>query len=257
MENVKELNWVKRDMRRMNGSLAAMVGAALLFAIGCGGGSSSHSNTVITTGSNVQAITVNAGPAGNYANGAFTSVTLCVPGSTTCQTISGVLVDTGSPGLRLLSSALTGVSLPQQKALNGNPVVECLPFVSGVTWGPVETADIQIAGEKASSVPVQVISGTDFPIPTACANQGSAQDTLTALGANGILGVGLFAQDCGDACATTGATNPALYYECPSSGCVVTAESLSQQVANPVASFPTDNNGVIVELPAASAPEAT
>lgn len=257
MENVKELNWVKRDMRRMNGSLAAMVGAALLFAIGCGGGSSSHSNTVITTGSNVQAITVNAGPAGNYANGAFTSVTLCVPGSTTCQTISGVLVDTGSPGLRLLSSALTGVSLTQQKALNGNPVVECLPFVSGVTWGPVETADIQIAGEKASSVPVQVISGTDFPIPTACANQGSAQDTLTALGANGILGVGLFAQDCGDACATTGATNPALYYECPSSGCVVTAESLSQQVANPVASFPTDNNGVIVELPAASAPETT
>jgi Protein of unknown function (DUF3443) len=262
MENAKELNWLKRDMRQMdmrqmNAMLAAIVGLALLFAIGCGGGSSSHSNTVTTTGSNVQAITVNAGPAGNYANGAFTSVTLCVPGTTTCQTISGVLVDTGSSGLRLLSSALSGVSLPQQKASNGNPVVECLPFVSGVTWGPVETADIQISGEKASSVQIQVISGTAYPIPTACANQGSSQNTLTALGANGILGVGLFAQDCGDACATTGATNPALYYECPSSGCVVTAEALSQQVANPVASFPTDNNGVIVELPAASAPEAT
>jgi hypothetical protein len=267
MENAKELTGAKRDMRRMdvrqmnmrpmNAMLAAMVGAALLFAIGCGGGSSSHSNTVTTTGSNVQAITVNAGPAGNYVNGAFTSVTLCVPGTTTCQTISGVLVDTGSPGLRLLSSALTGVSLPQQKASDGNPVVECLPFVSGVTWGPVETADIQISGEKASSVPVQVISGTAYPIPTACANLGSVQDTLAQLGANGILGVGLGAQDCGDGCATTGATNPGLYYQCPASGCVVTSEALSQQVANPVASFPTDNNGVIVELPAASAPEAT
>jgi hypothetical protein len=262
MENTQELTGVKRDMRprdmrRMNGSLAAMVGAALLFAIGCGGGSSSHSNTVTTTGSNVQAITVNAGPAGNYVNGAFTSVTVCVPGTTTCQTISGVLVDTGSPGLRLLSSALTTVSLPQQKASNGNPVVECLPFVNAVTWGPVETADIQISGEKASSVPIQVISGTAYPIPTACANLGSAQDTLAQLGANGILGVGLAAQDCGDGCATTGATNPGLYYECPASGCVVAAEALSQQVANPVASFPTDNNGVIVELPAASAPEAT
>src|SRR6202140_2735481 len=116
MENTKELTGVKRDMRRMdmrrmNAIFAAIVGVALLLAIGCGGGSSSHSNTVITTGSNVQAITVNAGPAGNYANGAFTSVILCVPGTTPCQTISGVLVDTGSPGLRLLSSALTGVTL--------------------------------------------------------------------------------------------------------------------------------------------------
>src|SRR6202795_2943067 len=238
-ENAKEINAMERYQGRANKLLAAATGVALLFAVGCGG-SSSHSNTVTTTGSNVQAITVNTGPAGNYANGAFTSVTVCTPGTTSCHTIDGVLVDTGSSGLRLLSSALTSVSLPQQKALNGNPVVECLPFVTGFTWGPVEAADIQIAGEKASSVPIQVISGTAYPVPTACANQGSSQDTLTALGANGILGVGLFAQDCGTACVTTGAANPALYYECPASGCVVAAEALSQQVANPVALFPTD-----------------
>ncbi len=79
-----------------------------------------------TPGSNVQAISVTTGPeaaSGSLAiNSAFTSVTVCVPGSTTqCQVISGVLVDTGSSGLRILSSAVT-VSLPQQKESNGNPV---------------------------------------------------------------------------------------------------------------------------------------
>ncbi len=209
-----------------------------------------------TSGSNVQAITVNSGPTGNYANGAFTSITVCAPSSSTCQTIDGILVDTGSSGLRILSSALT-ISLSQQKSSDGNPVVECLPFVSGFTWGPVQSADIQIAGEKAPAVPIQVISATDFPIPTSCSDRGASENTLNTLGANGILGVGNFAQDCGAACATTGASNPGLYYECPSSGCVVIAESLAQQVQNPVALFPTDNNGVILELPAATTPQAS
>jgi hypothetical protein len=230
--------------------------AALLSVMGCGGGGGSHVNTIAASGSNVQPVTVNSGPAGTYANGAFTSLTVCVPGTSTCQTIDGVLVDTGSSGLRLLSSALT-VTLPQQKASDGNPVVECLPFVSGYTWGPVQAADIQISGEKASSVPVQILSDTDFPVPVACSDQGSSQDTLTSLGANGLLGVGNFAQDCGAACVTTGDSNPGLYYECPSSGCVVVAESLAQQVPNPVALFPTDNNGVVIEIPAVTAPEAS
>jgi hypothetical protein len=74
------------------------------------------------------------------------------------------------------------------------------------------------------------------------------------LGANGILGVGQAAQDCGGACAQAGSGNPGLYYECPSSGCVLipTGEPLAQQVTNPVALFPTDNNGIIVQLPALS-----
>jgi len=107
----------------------------------------------------VQAITVNTGPTAGppyndpYVDGAFTSVTVCVPGSATnCQTISGILVDTGSTGLRILSSALT-LSLPQETGSNGSPVVECFPFVDGVTWGPVQTADMTIAGEQAKSLP--------------------------------------------------------------------------------------------------------
>jgi Protein of unknown function (DUF3443) len=234
---------------------AVVVGGVLLFALGCGA-SNSTPNQVVTSGNNVLAISVNAGPAGNYANGAFASVTVCTPRTSTCQTIDGLLVDTGSSGLRILSSVLT-TTLSQQKAADGNPVVECLPFVSGYTWGPVQTADLQLAGEKANSVPIQVISGSDYPVPSSCANYGPPQNTLTALGANGILGVGVFAQDCGDACVSTGPSNPSLYYECPSSGCVVVGEPLSQQVPNPVALFSTDNNGVVIELPSASAPEAT
>ena len=232
------------------------VGVALLSVAGCGGGGGSHTNTIAGSASNVQPITVNAGPSGFYANGAFTSVTVCVPGTSTCQTVDGVLVDTGSSGLRLLSSALT-ISLTQQKASDGNPVVECFPFISGYTWGPVQTADIQISGEKASAVPIQVLSDSDFPVPGSCSDQGASEDTLNALGANGLLGVGNAAQDCGNQCTATGTSNPSLYWECPNSGCVVIGESLTQQVQNPVALFPTDNNGVIIELPAASAPEAS
>jgi hypothetical protein len=51
--------------------------------------------------------------------------------------------------------------------------------------------------------------------------------------------------------------NPGLYFECPTSGCTVIAEPLTQQVVNPVAFFATDNNGVIVELPAVTAPAAS
>jgi hypothetical protein len=248
---------------RTAGIMTLVAGGALLFGVGCGGSGSSSSTQTTTTpppttsSANVLAISVDAGPdtAEPYANGAFASVIVCTPGTTTCQTIDGVLVDTGSSGLRLLSSVLT-ISLPQQTA-NGNPVAECLPFVSGYTWGPVQTADVELSGETANAVPIQVINGSAFTVPSACSNQGTAENTLADLGANGILGVGNFVQDCGDACVSTGASNPALYYQCVSSNCTVIGEPLAQQVANPVASFAKDNNGVIIELPAVSAPEAT
>ncbi|HEY1677370.1 MAG TPA: DUF3443 domain-containing protein [Candidatus Sulfotelmatobacter sp.] len=244
-------------MKLVTALLLFVACALALVSVACGG-SSAHTNAattpVATSGSNVQAISVNSGVDANYANGIFTSVTVCAPGSTSCQTIDNVLVDTGSSGLRILSTALT-VSLAQQTSTDGNPVAECLPFVSGFTWGPVETADVQISGETAASLPVQVIGESAFAVPAACSSQGAAMDTVTALGANGILGIGVFAQDCGGACTLTGASNPGLYYQCPSAGCAAISESLSQQVQNPVALFAQDNNGVIIELPAASAPE--
>jgi hypothetical protein len=245
------------------------IGLALAsaFIFGCGGASSNTSGSSQPGSnpvSNVQAITVNGGPASvlganfNYVDGAFTSVTVCAPGSTTnCQTIDGILVDTGSFGLRILSSALSA-SLPQQTNSSGSPIVECAAFEDGITWGPVVTADVKMAGEQASSLPIQIIGSSNFPtVPADCTAQGQPLDDLASLGANGLLGIGQAIQDCGPDCASSGPLSLGTYFECPSSGCVDTTEGLAEQVQNPVASFASDNNGVIIELPAVSGAEAS
>ena len=242
----------------MRESLAlAFLGAATL-SVACSG-SPSSSSPIAEPSQNVQPITVDAGPTNNYANGVFTSVTICVPGNdASCQTISGILVDTGSSGLRILSS-LVSLPLPQQTGSSGNPIVECAQFQDGYTWGPVQLADIKIAGEQANGVPVQVVGASGFPmVPDACTSSGLiSEDTLDTLGANGILGVGPFRQDCGIGCAIGGSSNPGFYYACSSASCEPAVESLSQQLQNPVWLFAKDNNGVIVELPSVSPLGAT
>src|SRR5271165_5293063 len=189
--------------------------------------------TVIINPVNLQPLTVDAGPQPQT----FTSVTVCVPNTNTCQTIDHVLVDNGSSGLRLLSSVLA-IPLPQQNDSSGNPLDECYVFLDGYVWGPVSLADISITGEKASSAPVQVIIPDNFspPVPNPCSsrsigpNQGNS---VSALRANGVLGLGFFQQDCGGTCTTAND----VYYDCPASGCNPTDVTLSQQVPNPVTMF--------------------
>jgi Protein of unknown function (DUF3443) len=230
--------------------LFVLVGcSAVSCLVGCGGGNSSTlPNVITTTGNNVAPITVNGGPLGTgaYPDAAFVSVTVCVPGSSTeCQIVGGILVDTGSIGLRILSSSLPE-GLPAESS-GGNPVLECYPTESGYFWGPVETADVQIGSETASSVPIQAIGSSDS-VPQGCVDFGvpPSGDTQQSVGANGIIGVGVFPQDCGPGCPA----DSGLYYECPSAtSCTGMAPSLTQQVQNPISLFTTDNNGVIVELP--------
>ncbi len=242
--------------------LFCVVTGAATWVLGCGGGGSSPGGNTTTAGpANNVAPIVAGGSAQNPAgivNGAFTSVTICPPGSSNCATIGGMLVDTGSTGVRVLASVLPGgFSLPKQTDVGGNPIVECFQFSDSFTWGPVETADIKIAGEQAGSVPIQIIADPAFStVPTSCTNKalGPNENTVQTLGANGILGVGNFLQDCGPACTTSGASNPDFYFSCPTaSTCTITTESLAQQVAHPVAGFASDNNGVLVELPAVTA----
>jgi len=125
--------------------------------------------------------------------------------------------------------------------------------VNSSTWGAVRTADVQLAGETAHAIPVQIIGDHSVgKVPSACTSGGfPATNTAADLGANGVLGVGNYLADCGPACAASGASNPGQYYECgPPEGCRVTAVDESNQVSHPVASFAADNNGVVLEFPA-------
>ena len=228
-------------------------GFSMLWLTGCGGGGS-HKSAV----NNTAPLVVNAGPTGNYANGLFTTVTVCASGSSNCQAISGVLVDTMSYGLRITSSAIPSLNsaLAQEKDASGNSISECAQFSDGITWGPVKTADVKIAGEKAGAIPIQVIGDPAFStVPAGCTSAGTPEDTVQTLGANGILGIGPFVQDC-PACAPGTSNNQNFYYACTGSSCSVTTVSLPQQVQNPVAAFSTDNNGVLVELPAVASSTA-
>ncbi|MBN3727920.1 DUF3443 domain-containing protein [Burkholderia sp. Ac-20379] len=224
-----------------------------------GGGTSTQSGTGSAVGSgNTVPIVVNAGLA-NVVNMPTVAVTVCAPGTSTCQVISNVLLDTASYGLRLVNTAAANVlgSLPKATASNGGALTECGQFVSSYTWGSVRTADIKLAGLTASSVPLQIIGdlGTSN-VPTDCSNGSTSANTVNALGANGILGVGPSPLDCGSACVS--AASNSNYYSCPASGsCAQTTVPLANQVANPVSRLPSNNDGVIVQLNAPSNGTAT
>ena len=64
---------------------------------------------------NAMTVTVWAGPYGTYFNGPFTAVTICQSGTTSCETIHGILVDTGSSGLRIFGQ-VNHLPLPTETA---------------------------------------------------------------------------------------------------------------------------------------------
>ena len=201
--------------------------------------------TAVDVANNVLPITVN-GPlcsVDSYLNKPCVSVRVCTPGTFDCQTISDILLDTGSYGLRIFSQVLT-VSLPQV-AIGSGSLAECIQFGDGSSeWGPVQTASVILGNEPAVQIPIHVIDSTFGSLPRACRN---AEQSPASAGFNGILGVGLFIQDCGAACANSAQNG--MYYACTGTQCGGTAVDLPTQVQNPVAFLPADNNGVIVHLP--------
>ncbi len=253
-----------RGRRALRNCILFAAGICLLASTGCGGGSGSSSPSGISTGTGTTGTTPNTvnntlplqvglGPTGNDVNQLLATITICVSGTSNCQSIPNVLVDTGSTGLRLLASAVT-LALPQVSDSSGNPLGNCAQFSdNSYAWGPVATADIQLAGEIASKAPIQLIGATGFPaVPASCNTGGAAANTVAELGAYGILGIGVFPQDCGSPCASSGSELPTVYYGCPSSGCVPEAVAVGQQLQNPVVMFPQDNNGTVISLPALS-----
>ncbi len=226
---------------------------------GCGGGGGSdHSSDyvdpgVIDTSPNVLAITVPNDQ--TYINKPTVSVTVCNPDTGRCQVVGNVLLDTGSYGLRLFNtSQVAGLSL-NQVTVGSAPIAECVPYLDGTaTWGPVKWADVKLGGETASNIPIQIIDPTyaSASIPGVCNPSNVILDASpTVAGYNGILGVGLFAEDCGTGCASSdnNGNNDVPYFTCNGSNCTGIAVPIERQVQNPVAKLGQDyNNGVIVQM---------
>lgn len=217
-----------------------------------GSGSPNQSGNTPAPASNQITLTVDDGPVGTTTiNELFASVTICAPGTLTCQTIDHVLVDTGSTGLRLMASVLDPAllaALPSSLDSGGDSLAECAQFVDGYTWGPIRMADIKLGGETAANAAIQIIGAPGFAgTPLACQNTGVAENTVQSFGAKGIIGISFFTQDCGSYCAIHGVNG--MYYTCHGSACSATSAPLAKQLWNPVALFPADNNGTMISLP--------
>jgi hypothetical protein len=104
----------------------------------------------------------------------------------------------------------------------------------------------------APNIPLQLINDPSVTATSPCSGttilhaKATSANDAHALSANGILGIGIYTEDCGSACVSS-STN-GMYYTCTSS-CSGTLVATSSQVQNPVPHFASDNNGVVVVLP--------
>ena len=244
----------------------AILISALVFAGGCGGSGSSNNNnnnstptttitstagniTPATAAANVAPLIVDAGPAGApaQANIAFVTVTVCGPnGSTTCQTIDHIAVDTGSTGLRIpygvLSSSLLAQLTNVDVTVSGasRSLADCIQFGdNSYFWGSVRLADVKMGGtansgngtgsdaEVATAIPIHLIGDTALPAaPSSCNTGGQNEDTVATLGANGLIGLGIYQYDCDavgnpapgtNVCTSASQLPSGTYYSCSGS----------------------------------------
>jgi len=155
-----------------------------------------------------------------------------------------------------------------------NALAECIQFADGFSWGSVNTADIKmpVSQKTATGVIVQVIGATSagnpakanptcVPLPGSPVTAGLCQgieNTVPCFGANGILGVGGFINDCqstGPCAVPNPATicnssnvcvpaNATAYFTCTSAAaCTQVGNQVTPQLQlpNPAVRFANDN----------------
>ena len=272
-------------MKFDRGFAAALASALLVVLAACGGGGGSSGSSsssgagapralasscsgVTSTGTGNQTPLVvdgfpcaAGGGAGqvNVPNTAYVSVEICAPGSTSnCQIIDHVIVDTGSTGVRIAASALNGSLQPGGSGLPvvaGTPatttLTECEIYVSSYIYGPVVRADVYVAGKLVSAAPIQVFGSSGFPAPSDCSNQGGTPtSTPQSFGGNGLIGVGFETVD-----------NSSIYYDYSAACAPINSTCPYDQtyagVPNLVSLFASDNNGVVLSLPALTGGSST
>ena len=225
---------------------AAALAALLLAACGGGGGGGGTPNDVPLS---VDGLNCDATLSAGYPNKPCVTVTVCTPGTgqTQCQRVNDVLLDTGSYGLRLFKQVVT-VPLTQVSSGAG-ALASCAQFGDGsADWGPVMTATVRLGNAPGVTTPIQVIDSTYASAPAGCANLDTGPSQALF---NGILGVGVFQQDCGEPCVTDDTLG--FYYSCVGTTCTGATAPLADQLQNPVSLLPGDGNGLVVSLPAVAA----
>lgn len=209
--------------------------AGFLLLSGCGGGGTSTPGATCPSGTTpannnplnnqilVQQSTVNGA-----VNTPVVTLTICEPGTTTCEDVPNILVDLGSTGLRLSHTLTISNELPPDSSTE--TITECYPFISGYNYGPVVKASVTLANQTVT-VPVQ-ISNSSLSAPSSCTRTGPSAPFEPAI--NGILGV-LFPQY---------DTLDGIYYV---NGSESTSISPSFVVQNPVFLMSSpENNGVLL-----------
>ena len=119
-------------------------------------------------GANALPFSVTVGPLED-TNMPLATITVCATGTSHCATVNDVLIDTGSFGLRVFGSQLTGLGIAPNTN-GGSEIGECAFFGSGSTWGGISTVDVQIAGEPTITIPIQVMDDINAfaPAPNDC-----------------------------------------------------------------------------------------
>ncbi len=170
-------------------------------------------------------------------------ITVCQPGTPRCATIEDVMIDTGSTGLRLESSAVpTWLRLPPFLGPGGRPLAECVRFVHDTAWGTLNRADVRLGGLTARGLPLQVVDDQGGSQPPACPRSDVRPTS------NGTLGVGQHLFDCQGACEQR-AEAPGVFVRddtgwSPIEGVV----EPRYRLPNPVSYLPGHDNGIVIDL---------
>ena len=182
-------------------------------------------------------------------NTPFVDVTVCNTRGK-CKTVSNVMVDTGSTGLRMVRGAVEELHLDPVTDAAGQPLANWGRASSSELWGPVHWAKVQIGKVTTQrAIPIQVFDApTDGELVPAGYGRVDKR-RLMGFRCNGVLGIGPQRHvDTGYYRWEEGSNS--WLWKSPSQW-VAQGVDRTRQLVNPIARFPAPyNNGSVLSMPA-------